>query len=350
MLFGRRRGKSLQRWDQHLAAALSTNLGDALCDIRKGPFPQRLCQFLGWSLSGWRRILPSGDVSKLKICYTGPSVKAKCREFQIPSFKWLLWKKAPAALHKQSAPPQSIVAAHQGDEPGSFLFCDQFAFNHLHVCVCVCWWRWRWRWRVEAEEMWSIAGSMRLCLHLFVLVRLTLPSTTVHPSVQRGPGAAAAAARRWTSCGCERWGLAQRMFVLPAGKHWQKRAHTHLMLAGHIVFFFYFFFLFIFPTHPIVLFTFPFQTRENTAACAHPANQSWSLAGRAGIDLLCLEDGAWFPLFFFFHSPVGREMLVLSPFLLRPNKSSRQPLTLWPMVPLTNLTEGLAMNRRHWCL
>lgn len=73
---------------------------------------------------------------------------------------------------------------------------------------------------------------------------------------------------------CERWGLAQRMFVLPAGKHWQKCAHARLTLASrrlHYIFLCFFQFL---PIGRIVLFTFPFQPWENTAACTHPANQS----------------------------------------------------------------------------
>lgn len=96
-------------------------------------------------------------------------------------------KKIPVALHKQSAPPHSIATAHQGSEGGSFLFVI-----NLHLIICGGLWElWGGGEGGDAEEMWSVSGSMRLCLHLFVLVRLTLPSTTVSPSnrlsVERAP-------------------------------------------------------------------------------------------------------------------------------------------------------------------
>lgn len=54
----------------------------------------------------------------------------------------------------------------------------------------------------------------------------------------------------------------------------------------------------IFENYRIVLFTLPFQTWKNMKACVHPNNQSWSLARRRKIDLLCLEEAVWFPPFF----------------------------------------------------
>ena len=46
---------------------------------------------------------------------------------------------------------------------------------------------------------------------------------------------------------------------------------------------------------------FVYASISNMKACVHPDNQSWSLAGRGKIDLLCLGDTVWFSssLFFF---------------------------------------------------
>lgn len=61
----------------------------------------------------------------------------------------------------------------------------------------------------------------------------------------------------------------------------------------------------------------------------------------AGIDLLCLEDAACFPLFYFFRALFGSERLVLSLFLLRPNKSSQQPLTLVTLGAIAQSNRGI---------
>lgn len=267
----------------------------------------------------------------------------------VENFKFLhlndcLEEKKNTCRIAQTISASSVHRRGSSRRRGRIIFvCDQFAFNHLRACVCVC------VGRGGGLKPRKCGASLDRCVCVYTSLSWCVwhshqpppirPSNVAPGPQQQREGEPAAAVS------CERWGLARRMFVLPAGKHWQKCAHARLTLASRRLHY-----IFLLPIHRIVLFTFPFQTWENTAACTHPANQSWSLAGRAGIDLLCLEDAAWFPLFFFFHSPVGRERLVLSPFLLRPNKSSRQPLTLWPMVPLINQTEGLAMNHGNWCL
>lgn len=143
------------------------------------------------------------------------------------------------------------------------------------------------------------------------------------PQEQRREGEPAAAVS------CERWGLAQRMFVLPAGKHWQKCAHARLTLASRgLRYIFLLFFFSVFRS--VELFCLPFHFslgKTRRLARIQLINLDLSLEG---LGLICyvLKTPLDFPSSFSFAPRLGRERLVLSPFPLRPNKSSRQPLTL----------------------